>query len=58
MQNPNETSLYFRLASELAAARQAGCPERLALAVDELEVMAMHSENPKLADRARLALAA
>ena len=53
-----ELPMYFRLASELSAARRAGDAQRLALAIDEMEVFAMHAESRKLAARAGLALAA
>lgn len=53
-----ELKMYFRLASELSAARLSGDAARLALAIDELEVFAMHAENKMLATRATLALAA
>ncbi len=53
-----ETTTFFRNSSELNAARLAGNPARIAEAIDEMEVFAMHCDNPKLAERASRLLAA
>ncbi len=58
MERSTETVFFFNLASELAAARRANDSPRLAEAVDEMEVFAMHTDNPKLAQRAHAALLA
>lgn len=58
MMNEQELQMYFRLAAELSAARRSSDAARLALAIDELEVFAMHAENTNLVTRATLALAA
>jgi hypothetical protein len=54
----NETAFFFKLASELAAARRAGDTVRISEARGDIEMVAMHSDNPKLIDRALAALAA
>lgn len=57
MERNIETVFFFKLASELAAARRSGDKARIAEAIGDVEMVAMHSDNPKLAQRAVAALA-
>ena len=56
MTDAQETARFFDLASTLATARRAGDARAAWEAADDLEVMAMHTENPKLRDRASAAV--
>lgn len=58
MNRTAETVRFFKFASELAAACRAGDEDRIAEAVDEIEVIVLHTDNPKLAQRASRLLAA
>lgn len=58
MDRTTETAFFFKLVTELNAARRAGDKTRIAEAFGDVEMVAMHSDNPKLAQRARAALAA
>lgn len=57
MSHHNETTHYFKMASALCAARRAGDRQSGREAVDELEVLAMHTSNPKLRSQALGAVA-
>jgi len=57
MTTAQETTHFFKLASTLAAARRSGDTRAAWEAADDLEVMAMHTENPALRARAAAAVA-
>lgn len=61
MQAPDrntETVYFFKMASRLNAARRSGDQAFIADAVSDIEAIAMHSENEKIAQRAQAMLAA
>lgn len=58
MDSNTETVFFFKLASELSAARRSGDQARIAEAASDVEMVATHSDNPKLAQRAQAMLAA
>tara|TARA_R110000796_G_scaffold10752_18_gene36028 strand:+ start:4392 stop:4568 length:177 start_codon:yes stop_codon:yes gene_type:complete len=58
MDRNTETVFFFNLATELSAARRSGDEARIAEAASDIEMVAMHSENSKLAQRAQALLAA
>lgn len=58
MDRNTETTYFFKLVTKLNAARRAGDKTGIAEATDDVEMVARHSDNPKLVQRARAALAA
>jgi hypothetical protein len=58
MEHAAETAFVNKLVAELAAARLSGDETHIAEAVDDLEMVVMHTRNQKLALRALSELAA
>ena len=58
MTDAHEISHFFKLSSALGAARRAGDNKAMWEAADDLEIMAMHSDNPALRARASAAVGA
>lgn len=57
MSRITETQYFFFLSSNLSVAKRTGTRALVAEAADDLDVFAMHADCPKLAQRARAAIA-